>query len=205
MTNGTSTQSLHAASGEAQAPRQELPTSSVREPDALDVVVADIRSRYSFDGFDDLSDADWDVIKRAIEAGASLPFDAGVASFVGTVYYLAAMALAGADAAEADEYLNRLDRYANLPNAISGFLKKPAAEALEQPALMVVTRPETIAEYNAQGDWALNIEFWLLAILAARADIGVLDTLAAVIEGERETKLIAQIRRGTKRYNTQNA
>lgn len=108
----------------------------------------------------------------------------------------------GHDAAEA--VTDRMFRYTNTPNTITGVGKWASDPVLEAAALSMFRDPELAAvleldDPDARRGRHLSATAWGLLTLAARPDIGVLDTLPAEVREESERNLRA-ITRAAKKH-----
>lgn len=115
---------------------------------------------------------------------------------------LAALA-ARIGAQEAQELVRRIDRFSNYPNAVKGMAARPPAAPTEQAALAVVEDPALRTALGLEPPGAAlgpSAEFWALLTLAARADLGVLDRVAADLgEHPARQRLLGSIRRAATR------
>ncbi|MFT4299670.1 MAG: hypothetical protein QM597_08555 [Aeromicrobium sp.] len=100
-----------------------------------------------------------------------------------------------ADPAAAAGYLARVSAFSNYPNLVKSAATLPADEALLPAALKVVDDEVTADQFNAADFSFPGMAFWGLAVLAARADVTVLDRLAARLSGGNSDTLLASLRR----------
>lgn len=93
----------------------------------------------------------------------------------------------------AERLLSALDNYSNQPNAIKGAVKRPSdpeVEAVAHAAFASATPDEVDLELDSIGMWGL-------LVLAARADVTILDALPA----ERaDSPKVASIRRASAKH-----
>ena len=106
-------------------------------------------------------------------------------------------------AQEAQELLRRIARFSNHPNAVKGMAARPSAAPTEQAALAVVEDPALRTQLGLEPPGAVfgpTGEFWALLTLAVRADLGVLDRVAADLgEHPARQRLLGSIRRAATR------
>ncbi|CAM3541253.1 hypothetical protein OCAE111667_14805 [Occultella aeris] len=113
----------------------------------------------------------------------------------------------GADAAEA--LLNRINGFSNQPNAIKGMAKSAGDPPAERAALALVEDTGLAVALGLAPSPELEIryltsqpqEFWGLLTLAARADLGVVDRMAGLLDGDANVaRKLATIRRAAAKH-----
>ncbi|MBF4512485.1 hypothetical protein ITJ66_08285 [Plantibacter sp. VKM Ac-2885] len=93
----------------------------------------------------------------------------------------------------ADRLLTQLDNYTNQPNAVKGAAKRPSdpeVEGIAHAAFAAATPEEIDFELDSIGMWGL-------LMLAARADVSILDSLPA---SRVDNPKVSSIRRAAAKY-----
>ncbi|WP_154796005.1 hypothetical protein [Occultella kanbiaonis] len=115
----------------------------------------------------------------------------------------------GADAAEA--LLDRINGFSNQPNAIKGMAKSAGDPPAERAALALVEDAGLAVALGLAPSPDLEIrfltsqpqEFWGLLTLAARVDVGVVDRMAGLLDGDANVaRKLASIRRAAAKHAT---